>query len=147
MDLDGKNRKELFSSSTEIIWPRYSPDGKKILFSTAGKLFIMDSAGQNQRQLSSQQGPGIFHCFSPDGKWILFLAYQADGHYIFMVDIEGKSEEQLSNTRGAQIASFSCDSKYIIYSQGPSVFLINGQTRDVKFLARGIVPSWFPNFK
>jgi Tol biopolymer transport system component len=60
--------------------PRWSPDGKKIVFSRLDKfgngsaVFVVDADGQNLRQLSSATLPARYPDWSPDGSRILFTS-------------------------------------------------------------------------
>jgi dipeptidyl aminopeptidase/acylaminoacyl peptidase len=74
---DGTPR-QLTHSGKKDRHPRWSPDGKQILFesnrSGDGQLWIIDTGGGEARQLttiSTEAGDGVF---SPDGKWIAFVS-------------------------------------------------------------------------
>jgi Tol biopolymer transport system component len=62
--------------------PRWSPDGKQILFSRWDKsgngsaVFIVDADGQNLRQLSSSKLPARLPDWSPDGSRIVFTSLE-----------------------------------------------------------------------
>ncbi|HEV2946483.1 MAG TPA: S9 family peptidase [Gemmataceae bacterium] len=74
---DGKPR-PLTNTTKKDSHPRWSPDGKQILFesnrSGEGQLWVIDVNGGEARQLttiSSEAGNGLW---SPDGKWIAFVS-------------------------------------------------------------------------
>ena len=58
-NLDGTNRKQLTNFGTAISYPRYSPDGSKIVFAkwftTGPEIFVMNANGGNVKQLTSLQ--------------------------------------------------------------------------------------------
>lgn len=72
----------------------WSPDGKAILFSSAGKLYLYDLATQSARPIVPSRRGLRDPKFSPDGKWISFV-YQ---HDIWVVSLANGEEKQL--TRG-----------------------------------------------
>jgi len=81
-DADGSNERNLTNNAAYDGWPQWSPDGKRILFTSnrlgpanIGQIFIMNADGTGLKQVTSssiwsyQQGS-----WSPDGKKI--YAYQ-----------------------------------------------------------------------
>src|SRR5262249_18108242 len=75
---DGKNRRQLTAAGKKDRHPRWSPDGKQILFesnrSGNTQLWVIDLAGGEARQLTTiatEAGTGIW---SRDGKLIAFVS-------------------------------------------------------------------------
>ena len=75
---DGSERRQLTTTEKKDSHPRWSPDGKSILFesnrSSEGQLWIIDLAGGEARQLttiSTDAGTGLW---SRDGKHIAFVS-------------------------------------------------------------------------
>ena len=70
----GDELKRLTSGESSSSAPRWSPDGKKIAFTTDGQIWVMDQDGDNKEQVTkistSARGP----VWSPDGKWIAFTS-------------------------------------------------------------------------
>ncbi len=81
-DADGKNVKQLTNYGCASFAPTFSPDGRKILFSSNKnrcdsrefELFLMDTDGNNVEQVTSFGGFTAFPEFSPDGKQIVFIS-------------------------------------------------------------------------
>jgi len=99
MDVDGKNQKQLTSSSRVNVHPTVSPDGHYIVFTSdrAGRpnIWRMDSDGGNPKQLTS--GSGEEHAqFSHDGKWVVFTLLGAGKPTVWRVSIEGGAPQQLT---------------------------------------------------
>ena len=86
--LDGRHRNER---------PRWSPDGKQIVFSRQDKfgngsaVFVVDADGQNLRQLSSAALPARLPDWSPDGSRIVFTSL-----VIKYVKVAGTNTQQIT---------------------------------------------------
>jgi Tol biopolymer transport system component len=83
MNIDGTNVRRLAYDYPHgnLISPSWSPDGKKIVFSRAGIITIMNSDGSNM--LSTEQ-TGYYPKWSPDGKYIAFLSERAGDMFLNM---------------------------------------------------------------
>jgi dipeptidyl aminopeptidase/acylaminoacyl peptidase len=125
---------EIFSGTDS---PRFSPDGKQIVFSStnvkkigssreliSGAIALINADGTNFR-LVTQHTPG-FHqlnaSLSPDGKRIVFrqipLADNPAGIEgdIFIVNVDGSNLKQLSNHKANEIfPEFSIDGKSVMF--------------------------------
>ncbi len=53
--------------------PRWSPDGKKIVFTCDGYLYLISPDGSNAESLKIDQNTAINPVWSPDSKWIVFI--------------------------------------------------------------------------
>lgn len=74
-------------------YPRYSPDGNKIVYSTteggAPNIFVMDKDGFNPIQITQNENPTIDYghpCFSPDGTKIVYHTNRYGKYDIFIRD-------------------------------------------------------------
>lgn len=75
-NLDGTELVRLTDGLTDGICPRFSPDGRKVLFSSTrtrrAQVFVMDRDGKNVLQLTSNHDRSTnCACWSPDGKEVL----------------------------------------------------------------------------
>jgi TolB protein len=73
---DGLEVKRLTSDPGRDVYAGWSPDGKRIVFSSDNNgrgLFLMDADGGNRKRLTS--GPDEGATWSPDGKTIVFTHY------------------------------------------------------------------------
>ena len=91
---DGKNAKQITNFGCASFAPAFTPDGKKIIFSSNKNkcdsrefdLFMMDADGKNLEQLTSLGGFTSFPEFSPDGKKLVFISdWKAKQPYEFNV--------------------------------------------------------------
>ena len=130
MDDDGGNV-TLLSHQDFAGTPRWSPDGKQIVFDKRTKknsnefhIFIMDADGTDARQLTisnRNRQPS----FSPDGKSIIFsgLEWTPDGNdfvrYICLMELESGNVKKIADV-DSNDPTFSPDGRYIVFSGIPS---------------------------
>jgi TolB protein len=91
---DGSNAKQITNYGCASFAPTFTPDGKKILFSSNKQkcdsrdfeLYTVNADGTGLEQITSYGGFTSFPEFSPDGKKIVFVSsYQGKGDYEFNV--------------------------------------------------------------
>lgn len=100
MNMDGTNRKQLTHFGGQLAYPRYSPDGSKIVFSRwlsyGPELFLMNADGTNLEQLTSLHARASFPSWSPDGKKIAFQADNGGGvESIWTMNADGSNQSIL----------------------------------------------------
>ncbi len=102
--------------------PDYSPDGKRIAFSSdrSGpmEIWAVESDGSNPVQLTSLGASDTgTPRWSPDGKWIAFDS-RVDGHgNIYVVPAEGGASRRLTSENAENnVPSWSGDGKWIYFS-------------------------------
>ena len=130
MDDDGSNV-TLLSHQDFSYFPRWSPDGKQIVFdkrtqknSSESNIFIMNAEGKNLRQLTFSNN-NDHPSFSPDGKSIVFNYDEItpDGNdfvsYICLMDLESGIVKKIANVN-ANNPTFSPDSRHIVFSGVPN---------------------------
>jgi len=72
--LAGGEMKQLTSGEQSATSPRWSPDGKKIAYTTAGQVWVMNDDGDNKEQVTKISTEAAAPVWSPDGKWIAFTS-------------------------------------------------------------------------
>jgi Tol biopolymer transport system component len=84
-----------FLSSKQVdAAPKYSPDGKRILFYSARsgdlEIWVCDSEGRNPRQLTYLGGAGAGGGrWSPDSRWIAFSSHKEGNLDIYVISLDG----------------------------------------------------------
>lgn len=108
MNADGSGMDSLRYQSPEtdqavVIGPRLSPDGTRIAFIHDGQVWVMNDDGSNAQQLTSTVSGDPGHTashpsWSPDGTKIVFSAWGTNSLDLFVVDADGTSLTQLTET-------------------------------------------------
>ncbi len=148
-------------------FPRWSPDGKTILYYHSGLqlfdpdndkslhnpdstgIWAMDSNGNNHRKILN----AVYADWSPDGEWIVYVA----GAQIFKAHFNGEtidtvSIEQLTFDGRNFFPSWSPDGEWIAYDRsledetGPGgVWRMNTDGKEKENLFGGAFPVWHPS--
>lgn len=72
VSIDGSSLKQLTKGDASNSSPRWSPDGKKIAFTTGGQIWTMDADGDDKKQITKISTGAGNPVWSPDGRWIAF---------------------------------------------------------------------------
>jgi Tol biopolymer transport system component len=125
-DASGSQPVKLIASTRMDNGPQYSPDGKKIVFtsSSTGKLEVWtcDADGSNLVQLTSFNGPQVgTPRWSPDGREIVFDSTAAGQRDIYVVGVNGGKPRRLTVEPSLDVrASWSSDGRFIYFGSNRS---------------------------
>ena len=166
MNANGKNQKRLTDHPAGGSQPSWSPDGKKIAFTSRRnggniQIFVMDSDGQKPIRLTNEvwdQDPD----WSPDGQKIALTGYKNVGlrgeawnKDIYVINADGKNRKQLTRIAGNNSnPSWSPDGQRIAFVNsgwgwGAQIYVMDSNGGNSKRLTddagskRG--PSWSPD--
>ena len=101
MNADGSNQNLLTNGTGHNIFPSFSPDGKRIIFSRrddqdadksyveVSYLFVMNTDGSNLEQLAEINS--FFARYSPDGKKIAFVMGKFPANAIYLANADGSN--------------------------------------------------------
>ncbi len=127
---DGANIQRLTDNKARDIYPRFSPDGLWIAFSSNRDgnydVFVIPATGGKPKQLTFHSADENVVGWSPDGKKVLFSSVRAKGAFptvatLFEVSTDGGVEQPLPTDWGAS-ASYSPDGKELAFMRHPSVW-------------------------
>ena len=167
MDADGKNQRRLTEHPGHDWQPSWSPDGKRIAFTSSEvedierkrpRIYVMDADGKNRRRLSNEFVAEWDPSWSPDGKRIAFTSSgvmeAAGGPWrIYVMDADGGNKQRLSNDAGpgGWNPSWSPDGQHIAFvSHGDGndeIYVMNAdgarEVRRTKDGSEDTDPVWF----
>ena len=150
--LDGSDRLQLTYAPMYPVLPRWSPDGKKIIFfefalsaDKPARMYEVSPEGGSPRPLlpdDSQQQ--LDPNWSPDGKKIIFAGESNDpSSSIRVLDVESRQVSSLPGSQGLYSPRWSPDGRYIsaFSADSKALLLFDSQTHQWTELANGSL-SW-----
>src|SRR5215207_2772160 len=70
----GGEPKQLTSGAASATTPRWSPDGRRLAFTTGGQVWTAGPDGSDRRQVTNISTGAADPVWSPDGKWVAFAS-------------------------------------------------------------------------
>jgi tol-pal system beta propeller repeat protein TolB len=119
--IDGSNLTKLTDNPARDYFPKYSPDGKSIVFSSERdgniQLYTMNSNGENVKRLMKNGFTDNCGSFSPDGLNIIFNSDRGGNSDIYTISSGGTGEMKniTNNSAGNYEACYSPDGSMIVY--------------------------------
>lgn len=158
MDQDGENHQYLTDGSNIVLTPRFSPDGKKILYlsykNRIPQVFMLDLSSGKSSLIGHFPGMSFAPRFSPDGKTALISIAKDGLTHIYEIDLSTKKKHQL--THGAAIytsPSYSPDGKEIAFNSdrdgSKQLYIMNRDGSNMRKISYGngsyFQPNWSSN--
>ena len=113
---------EQLTSLGENFHPSFSPDGRKIVFSSSrdggyGHLYVMNADGGNQRGLTNSNASDYNPDWSPDGTRIVFVSDESGSRDLWRVNPDGADRYPYAGFVDSQEAfpRWSPDGKYVAF--------------------------------
>lgn len=158
MDYDGANVSYLTDSASIVLAPRFSPDGKRVLYTSyeSGfpRIYVMNVGSVQQRVLESQDGQMSFAPrFGPDGQAVVYSVSRGGNTDLYRMDIDSGASTRLTNAPSIETApSFSPDGDQIVFesdrSGTPQLYIMpasGGEAQRISFgQGRYGTPVWSP---
>ncbi len=127
---NGSNAQRLTDNQAREIYPRFSPDGQWIAFSSNREgnydVYVVPAAGGKPRQLTFHTADDNVVGWTPDGGKVLFSSVRGNGAFptvatLWEVPLEGGIEQPVPTDWGAY-ASYSPDGRKLAFMRHPSVW-------------------------
>ena len=120
MDQDGANLTYLTNSNSIVLAPRFSPDARKILYTSyeTGKprVYLMNLVTGNLRSFPELPGMTFAPRFSPDGNKIILSITTNGNTDIYTVNLLNNNKKRLTKNVAIDTApSFSPDGKFVVF--------------------------------
>jgi tricorn protease len=124
----GADVRRLTDHKARDIYPRFSPDGTRLAFSSNRDgnydVFVIPTAGGRPRQLTFHSADDTVVGWSPDGKQVLFSSSRNTGVFpgvatLFAVSVDGGMEKPLPTDWGIT-GNYSADGAKLAFTRHPS---------------------------
>ncbi len=107
-EIETGNRELLGNFSGMTISPRFSPDGRKLIFSMIKRgnsdIYVFDRASRSTTRLTTNQAIDVSPSFSPDGRNIVFNSDRGGSPQLYIMGANGSNVKRLSFGEGRYTA-------------------------------------------
>ncbi len=135
---DGTERKPLSDESANYTEPRWSPDGKKILFTrtdiikkyyrelskedqnkmrSSAEVLVMNSDGSNVKKLTTSPARDCCAYWSRDGKTVYFMSERDGSPQIYTMKPDGSKARKVADGSVVKDPNISPDGKKFVYTK------------------------------
>lgn len=158
-DLLFRQVRPLTADRALVIGPRWSPNGKRLLYTTYYKtgfpdIYSINLSTGRREAIATYRGTNSGGVFSPDGRQIAMVLSGSGNSEIYVSDAKGKKARRLTTNRSLEASpSWSPDGKQLVYtSDGPgkpqlfTISLEDGSSRRIPTNISSYCsePAWNP---
>jgi len=120
MDEDGDNVKQVCFLPLDCYAPRFSPDGKKIVFNATNRLsdflYMVDLDDTATFSFPTFVDGGIDPIFSSDGTMLMYRSEKDEYNAVYIMDLDSNVSYAISDGSMSTHAEFSHDGTKVVYS-------------------------------
>lgn len=99
---DGGDRRQLTNSPGPDLYPRVSPDGRRIAFVSErdgnAEIYVMNRDGSEQTRLTNHATEDTLPAWSPDGRRIIFRSSRGGNADLFIMNADGSGVTPVTRT-------------------------------------------------
>jgi len=134
IDYDGYNLRQITRNHSINLSPRWSPDGKKILYTSYKEdqpyVYLLEIATGKEIRLSDQPGINIGASWSPSGKEVALTLSRDGNPELYILELDGMKLRRLTNNWAIDVSpSWSPDGKRIVFVSdtggNPHIYMIH----------------------
>ena len=104
---------QLTSGPSSVSW---TPDGKQLVYSMVGSLWIQQTGSEKAIQLTDGDGYDYQPDVSPDGKHVVFVRYDGSAVELMLFDLNTRETKSLTQNKSVNLEPrWSPDGKQIAY--------------------------------
>ena len=156
MDQDGANHQYLTSGKDLVLTPRFSPDGKKIIYlsyqNKIPQVFVLDLKSGENKLLGKFPGMSFAPRFAPDGNFAIMSIAKNGFTHIYEINLKTKRVYQLTEGRSINTSPcYSPDGGKIVFNSDRNggkrqIFVMDRTGHNVKLISYGggtyAEPTW-----
>ncbi len=156
VDYDGYNSKKITGDNSINLFPKWSPDGEKIAYTTYKygnpDLYMINKDGTGKKALSTFQGLNISPAWSPDGRELALTMSKGKSPNLYVININGEMQRKLTYSNGIDgSACYSPNKREIVFvsdrSGFPQLYIADTDGTNVRRVPTegySDSPSWSP---
>lgn len=157
---DGSGLRRLTTGSTIDTEPQFSHDGQFVYFTSdrsgGPQIYRMSVNGGEAQRVTFGSSYNISPRISSDGKTLAYISRRDGGAFqLFVLDLESRQEQRLSDTTSDDSPSFAPNGKYILYAtqnggrRSLAIASTDGRVKQRLSIQAGNIkePTWGPFMK
>jgi Tol biopolymer transport system component len=157
MNPDGSNVTDLTNNPAYDASPKWSPDGKKIVFASnrddpKSEIYVMNADGSGVTRLTNSPEEDSGPTWSPDGNKIAFVSNRTGNYEIYTMNADGSALQDITNNPAVDTSvSWGSNNRilFIRYSNNYDIYVMNpdgsGQTKLTDNPLNDFAPDWSPD--